>query len=131
MAEADRELGVRYGVALSVILAIRADLKEGVHWTSRGGTVSWTDAGEAAVATALGLEKKEGGGAAGPSVPLKIARVFPSQIWVRVTAPDGRAADVRVRDNLRLRVAMKIDCKPLPDGRWECTHPGQAVPLAR
>lgn len=129
MAEADRELGLRYGVALSVILSIRAGLMEGVHWESRGGVVSYTEDGEAAVAIALGLKKKEGGGAAALSVPLKIARVFPNRIWVRVIDPDGAAADVRVRDNGRLSVAMKIDCVLRPGGRWECTHAGQAVPL--
>lgn len=130
MATADRDLGLRFGVAASVIQSLRADLTEGLHWTCHAGVVAFTALGAESVAEALGLEKKEGARVA-LSVPLMIDRVFPNRIWVRVITPDAKAADVRVRDNRRLRRAMKIDCTFRPDGRWECTHAGLAVSLTR
>lgn len=132
MASADHLQASRYGVAVSVISAMRRQMQEGEHWTADAiGRVSYTAAGEAALAHALGLKKKEGGaapvgGATDCGQLLMIVRVYPNRIWVRVATPDGAAADVRVRDNRRLRERMKIACQQ-QGAAWHCVHAGQAV----
>lgn len=60
---------------------------------------------------------------------LRITRCYASSRGVQVRTPDGTLADVFVKNNTALRRHLALRCVQLTDGRWQCTHPGQAVPL--
>lgn len=127
MSAADAAFARRHGVSEDVVQRIRkSSLTEGAHWArQQGGMIVYTPAGLAELAMLLGAEKKEGAAAAGASrdAPevraLPISKIFPNRIWVRVITPEGRAADVRVRDNTRLRPLMRLPCVEHL-GKWHC-----------
>lgn len=140
MAAADEHLAQQFGVSPAVVEGLRKEkLTEGEHWHREPcGRVVILPAGLSILESLLDPKKNQGGGgppaeAAPESCPqifaLTIARVFPNPIWVRVITPNGSGSDVRVRDNKRLQPRMRIQCTQLDDGRWECRHQGQAVPL--
>ncbi|HEY1051548.1 MAG TPA: hypothetical protein VGE39_17370 [Prosthecobacter sp.] len=133
MASADHVLAGTYGVAPSVITALRADLTLGEHWLCADGKVAFTDLGRLAIEAALGLEKKEGGAAAplpspAPAGPvlLVIVEVCANPQWVRVRTPENDTARVRVTSNKNLRKRVQLRCQ-LTGDTWVCVQPGLAM----
>lgn len=57
--------------------------------------------------------------------PLRILFRLKSRIWVRVLTPAGDGADVRVRNNKRLRPGVLLQCE-LRESQWHCVHQGFA-----
>lgn len=132
MASADAKLATELGVSPAVIAALRIEhLTTPAHWQLDGHTLSYTAEGIELLCTLLGGKKKEGGAAAPRpalrAVPLIIARVYPSRIWVAVRTPTGSHTDVQVKDNVRLRERTQLMCVEI-DGKWHCAASPQAKP---
>ena len=127
MAAADTVLADELGVPADVVEDIRRQqLTEGEHWTREGNRIVFTPSGLAAVREKLDLpptppEKKE---EQPPECACEIVRLHPNPVMVRVRAPSGVLADVRVRDNRTLRPRLRVRCRLLDDGRWDCCQPG-------
>ncbi len=140
MAAADRQLAQHYGVSADVIEQFRREMTEGVHYhRATSGQIVYLDAGLTAVEDALGLEKKEGGGAGESVQPaatislLVISRVHPNPHYVTVLCPINGPVTIRVRDNQKLAPRVKLRCQ-LQDGTWACIHHGfapQKTPLVK
>jgi hypothetical protein len=133
MAAADISLGAAIGVSAQVVEDIRrSKLSEGEHWTrADGGRVEYTADGIAALCGHLDLpllppEKKEG-----PPAPClcSIERMHANPAFVQVRTPGGALENVRVTNNATLRPRLKLQCRQLDDGRWECIQPGYGVRL--
>lgn len=121
MAAADTALAEQFGVAVSVIEAIRVNqLVAGSEWGRNGNKVHFLPEGITRVASILGIEKK-----AQPEVVLlQVVGVLPNVRFVRVKTPEG-VAEIRVRDNRRLRVRHLLRCRQ-EAGQWICVQPGIA-----
>ncbi len=129
MASADIALAEQFGVSPRVIETLRASaLSCPQDWKMDGHVLSYTDAGIAQLERLLSTKKKEEGGAPTSFTPrvvtLSILRLYPSRIWVSVRTPDGKGADVQVKDNTRLRERTGLQCL-YHDGRWHCAHSSQ------
>ena len=127
MAAADTSIAAELGVTAELVEEIRRNrLQEGEHWTrAEGNRVVFTVLGLAALRAALDLQeppaKKEG---PPPECLCEVVRIHPSPTYVRVRVSDGSLQDVRVRDNRTLRPRLRVRCRLLDDGRWECCQPG-------
>lgn len=129
MASADIALAVQFGVSPRVIETLRASsLQCPEHWKIEGHSLSYTPAGISHLESLLSAKKNEGGAAPETPAPrvvtLSILRIYPSRIWVSVRTPDGKGADVQVRDNSRLRERTGLQCL-YHEGRWHCAHSSQ------
>lgn len=129
MAAADSALAGELGVSAETIEEVRRTLlEEGLHWARTGNRVHFTEAGVAAVRARFELpilaEKKEGA-----AVLCEIVRIHPNPHFVRVQVPSGALAEVRVRSSAALRMRMRVLCRELEGGQWECCQPGVGVNL--
>lgn len=156
MAAADERMAASLGLPSAVVMDYRVKvLLEGKHYTREPGSgrIDYTADGVAALTTALRSEKKEGAPpaptpppasaappkkkeAALPTAPgqpvlLKVLHYFPNRIWVAVQDPQGTRRIVRVKNHTLHDRNSRLRCRqwPEPDGRWECCHGRQAVPL--
>lgn len=132
MASADAVLASKFGVSKCVVAALRAQhLSCPQDWEKNGNCIIYTPSGLTKLEELLEAPKKmEGGGRGGivlRPVSLPIQRIFPSRIWVRVRAPDGKGQDVQVRDNTRLRERTQLLCVEIGQ-RWHCASASQASP---
>ncbi len=121
MAAADTALAEQFGVAVSVIEDIRVNqLTEGPDWERKGNKVHFLPEGISRVATILDVKKE-----APPEVVLlQVVGLLPNVRFVRVKTPEG-VAEIRVRDNRRLRVRHLLRCRQ-EAGQWICVQPGIA-----
>jgi hypothetical protein len=128
MAAADTSIATELGVSAELVEDIRRNrLTEGEHWTrAEGNRVVFTESGLAALRDALDLGKEPPAKKEGPPPEYlcEVVRVPPAPTFVRVRVSDGSLYDVRVRDNRTLRPRLRIRCRLLTDGRWECCQPG-------
>ncbi len=134
MADADEQMGRRFGVSVATVVLLRAQrLDEGLHWTRESGNrISYTEAGAVELGRLLGCKKKEGAGPeevkkrrdAAPN-RLTILALLPNPTAVVVRTPEHTKATVRVRGNKTLRRGGALLCLQTPGG-WICVHPGLA-----
>jgi len=127
-SKADRDLAARYGLPPAAITEMRISrLEQGPHWkrTSGRNAVSFTDDGLAEVERMLNIKPAEPEKAPEPTdfVNLKVLRPCRNPLFCTVQTPDGKAADIRVRRNNRMRQGINLQCA-LVDGKWQCVHPG-------
>lgn len=122
MAAADTALAEQFGVAVSVIEDIRVNqLVEGSEWGRKGNKIHFLPDGISRVASILDVKKE----AAPPEVVLlQVVGLLPNVRFVRVKTPEG-VAEIRVRDNRRLRVRHLLRCRQ-EAGLWICVQPGIA-----
>jgi hypothetical protein len=132
MAAADSMVAANLGVSPELVEDIRRNkLLEGVHWSrSDGNRIVFSEPGLTALRAALDLKpapaEKKG---PPPECLCEVVRLHPAPSSVRVRVSDGSLQDVRVRDNRALRPRIRIKCRQLADGRWECSQPGLGVTL--
>lgn len=145
---ADTALARDLNLPAAALARLRVESLEcGVHWTEKP-KVAYTDRGRARVMELMGMTQSEveapipsplcsplppsqaftiwmGAESAPAMQPLRILFRLKSRIWVRVLTPAGDGADVRVRNNKRLRPGVLLQCE-LREAQWHCVHQGFA-----
>jgi len=130
--KADRDLAARFGLQAAAIMEMRVSkLEQDTHWKkARGqGAIIFTDDGLAEIERILSLKPAEAVIPVKPDpasiVNLKVLRPCRNPLFCTVMTPDGKAADIRVRRNNRMRHGIILQCA-FVDNKWKCVHPGFA-----
>lgn len=95
-----------------------------LHPFSRAGSI-WMDDPEGTAPVALGSSHT-----LPETVGMLVLKVWPNPTFITVRTPEGKEAQVRVRNNGRVVRGLTLRCRQWPDGRVECVHPGLHVPLS-
>lgn len=145
-AAADAAIAAELNVPTVAIERLRKEMDQGKHWNrDEAGKIVFTPEGREFILSRLASITAEHpphrqvpsrAFTLWPQIPhatveqLMIVRIHPNPRFVKVQLKDKdkTTVDVRVRDNRHLRVRAKLECRQLPDGRWECCHRGQAAP---
>ncbi len=88
-------------------------------WLKKGADLAPESVSEKEPPIPRPAEEKPACEAQAPTEMLRIIRICPNPIWVRVQTPDGKTADVRVRHSRLLVPGKRMRCALTPAG-WEC-----------
>lgn len=114
----EKDLSVVLGVSRDHLKVMRDSFKEGVHWTRKESkkpkhlwTVEWTEMGQEALRTELGLHVKEDAMGMPPENKSGTVQAKYKNTRILGVLVDGKAHNVLCRDSSKFGIGMQVELK--------------------